>query len=65
MQFLSVKDAERHCLCTQGHDIYVNVVNHFAPVGGIFACAGIPCLATGNNAYDVNYGRMEGRIDWE
>ena len=41
----------------------VNVVYHFAPVGGGFACAGIPCLSAENDAFDVNCGKMKGRID--
>ena len=35
MKFLSVKYARRHCICTQRHDIHVNFVYRFAPVGGV------------------------------
>ena len=47
----------------QRHDIHINVVYHFAPLGGVFAYAGIPCLAAENNVFDVNCGKTKGRID--
>ena len=63
MKFLSVKDAQSHCLCTQCHNILTNVVYHFTPVCRVFACAGIACLAPGNDAFDVNCGKMKASID--